>query len=220
MSFVMQQMRRVCSEYTDGTGGFLTHMESIESVADQYPSMSAERAKAFIEIVCKTIGEERGLAREQADLDRLVSDLAKQIPLGNLNHPDSTKINEILVRLVRSLNASVSALAQLNNIEGIRHGGPATWDTLAFHHGQMLLAFSDSLCAFLYEAHRRSVAKPSQPAYEDESEFNFVIDEEFPVTICNVEFRASEILWTLNQNAYGQRLSSWKVEIKTGERAG
>jgi hypothetical protein len=217
MPFVMQQMRRVCSEFADGTSGFLPHLDAVEDAAEKTPFTSAERAKALLEICCKTIAEERGLPRAKADLNDLVSDLIKQIPFAGLSHPDEKGIEEALTKLTRSVNASVGALAQLNNIEGVRHGGSANWETLAFHHGAMLLSLSDSLCAFLYEAHRRTLTKTPVPAFEDEAEFNVAFDEQHieergDIIIAGVPFRPSEILWTLNRSRYDQTVGSWQLE--------
>jgi len=209
MSFVMQQMRRVCTEFSDGTAGFLPHLDAVEHSAEIAPFTSAERAKALIEICCKTIAEERGLPQEKADLNDLVAILTKQIPFAGLNHPDEKSIEDALTKLMRSVNASIGALAQLNNIEGLRHGGSANWETLAFHHGAMLLSLSDALCAFLYEAHRRTVTREAKRAYEDEAEFNIYVDEQYDIEIEGVPFRASEILWTLNLDRYDLSLKGW-----------
>lgn len=138
----------------------------------------------------------------------------------SLNHPDEKSIEEALKKLVRSVNASVGALAQLNNIEGMRHGGSANWESLAFHQGAMLLSLSDALCAFLYEAHRRSLARDRKPAFEDAAEFNIYVDEMNPVEVDGVPFRASEILWTLNLTRYGEALARWQAEAAETEAAG
>lgn len=217
MAFVMQQMRRVCAEFADGTAGFVPHLQAVEDAAEKAPFTSAERAKALLEICCKTIAEERGLPRAKADLNDLVSDLIKQIPFAGLNHPDEKSIEESLTKLTRSVNASIGALAQLNNIEGLRHGGSANWETLAFHHGAMLLSLSDALCAFLYEAHRRTVRREPMRAYEDEAEFNVELDENHvaergEIVVVGVPFRPSEILWTLNRSRYDEALQAWQQE--------
>jgi hypothetical protein len=217
MTFVMQQMRRVCKAYTDGTSGFIPHLEAVEQTAENAPFMSAERAKALIEICCKTIAEERSLPREKADLNDLVSDLTRTIPFAGLNHPDEKSIEEALRKLVRSVNASVGALAQLNNIEGLRHGGSANWESLGFHHGAMLLSLADALCAFLYEAHRRSFVRDGKRAYEDEAEFNLYLDELHPVEVDGVLFRASEVLWSLNLARYDEALARWRIEAEADE---
>ena len=177
------------------------------------PFMSAERAKALLEICCKTIAEERGLPQEKADLNELVADLIKQIPFAGLKHPDEKSIEDALTKLMRSVNASIGALAQLNNIEGLRHGGSANWETLAFHHGAMLLGLSDALCAFLYEAHRRTVRREPTRAYEDEAEFNVFVDEKYDIVLEGVPFRASEVLWTLNPTRYDQSLADYRTEL-------
>jgi len=44
MPFIMQQMRRVCSEFADGTSGFLPHLDAVEDAAEKAPFASAERA--------------------------------------------------------------------------------------------------------------------------------------------------------------------------------
>ena len=209
-------MRRVCAVYADGTAGFFPHLEAVEDAAERAPFTSAERAKALLEICCKTIAEERGLARAKSDLNDLVSDLIKQIPFAGLNHPDEKGIEEALTKLTRSVNASIGALAQLNNIEGLRHGGSANWETLAFHHGAMLLSLSDALCAFLYEAHRRTVRREPVRAYEDDAEFNVALDENHidergEIVVVGVPFRPSEILWTLNRTRYDETLRTWQL---------
>ena len=224
MPFVMQQMRRVCEEFADGTAGFVPHLEAVEDAAEKAPFTSAERAKALLEICCKTIAEERGLPRAKADLNELVSVLIKQIPFAGLNHPDEKSIEKALTNLTRSVNASIGALAQLNNIEGLRHGGSANWETLAFHHGAMLLGLSDALCAFLYEAHRRTVRHEPARAYEDEAEFNIALDEQHveeqgEIVIVGVPFRPSEVLWSLNPSRYDEALETWKLENSEAEAA-
>ena len=98
------------------------------------------------------------------------------------NHPDAAKIHATITALLKGIDDTAVALADLSNIPNMRHGGSLDWGTLERQHAAMLGGLCDALVSFLFDvAWRRPAAGATAPEpdrYEDFSAFNAWLDDE------------------------------------------
>jgi hypothetical protein len=219
MPFVMVQMRDVLERYPDVGDGFRRDIEAIEANVEAHPHLGLGLARELLQSCCNTIERERGEAIDyDAPLPQRAKKLIDHIVLGFSGHPDQKAIEEHLRALVGSLNGAVRALSQLSNIPGLRHGGDAIWTGPARRHAMLLAGAIDSLSAFLFDSHRAEIlgAQKPRPSYEAEAEFNAEFDEIWPVEIADYHFNASEVLFSLDPDAYQAEVAGWKANRPAG----
>lgn len=130
-------------------------------------------------------------------------------------HPDAEKIGESIRQLLGSINGTISALARLSNIPGMRHGGSLDWRTLQRQHALMLGGLCDSLVSFLFDVawSRAQDAVVEPDRYDDFAAFNEWFDEEHEaVEVAGSVFRASLVLHRLDQTQYDAIRQEWTTE--------
>src|SRR5262249_21178516 len=187
-------------------------IEAIEANVESHPHLGLGLAREFLQSCCNTIERERG---DPIDHDKPLPVRAKKlidrIVLGFSGHPDQMAIEEQLTTLAGCLNGAVRALSQLSNIPGLRHGGDANWSTPARRHAILLAGAVDVLTAFLFESHRAEIVEVQkhEESYVTEADFNAEFDETWPVDFANYRFSASEILFTLDRDAYRAEVAAW-----------
>jgi hypothetical protein len=219
MPFVMVQMRDLLERYPDAGDGFRRDIEAIEANVEAHPHLGLGLARELLQSCCNTIERERGeLIDYDAPLPQRAKKLIDHIVLGFSGHPDQGTIEEHLRALVGSLNGAVRALSQLSNIPGLRHGGDANWSGPSRRHAMLLAGAVDSLSAFLFDSHRAEIlgAEKPEPGYEAEWEFNADFDEAWPVEFADYRFNASEVLFTLDPDAYRAEVVGWKANRPSG----
>ena len=103
-------------------------------------------------------------------------DVIEALDFSVADHPEAAKINTTIAALLKGIDDTAVALAQLSNIPNMRHGGSLDWGTLERQHAVMLGGLCDTLVSFLFDVawSRRSIEAPEpEPArYEDFVEFN------------------------------------------------
>ncbi len=222
MPFVMVQMRDVLERYPDAGDGFRRDVEAIEANVEAHPHLGLGLARELLQSCCNTIERERGeIIDYEAPLPQRAKKLIDHIVLGFSGHPDQKAIEEHLRALVGSLNGAVRALSQLSNIPGLRHGGDANWSGPTRRHAMLLAGAVDALSAFLFDSHRAEILGAHKPevGYEAEAEFNAEFDEAWPVEFADYRFDASEVLFTLDHDAYLTEVAAWKSVQKTEKGA-
>lgn len=214
----MQQMRAVIERFPDTGDGFRRELEAIETNVETNPHICLGLARGLLESCCNTIQTERGEPVQKGsgradDLPQRAKRLIDRIVLGFDGHPEQAVIEGHLTALAGSLNGAVRALSQLSNVPGLRHGGVAAWSSATKRHAALLAAAVDALSAFLFECHREELSKAGHAVsrYEDETDFNTAIDEEWPVEIASYRYNASEVLFYLDPDAYKSELAGWKA---------
>jgi hypothetical protein len=133
------------------------------------------------------------------------------------DHPDGAKINATVAALLKGIDDTAVALAQLSNIPNMRHGGSLDWGTLERQHAAMLGGLCDTLVSFLFDvAWSRPPAQATEPEparYEDFEVFNTWLDDEHGnIEIAGSAFPASKILYMLDAIAYDNARQDWEAE--------
>lgn len=111
-------------------------------------------AKEFLETLCKTILNERGVAVPKNEdfpglVNRTVESLSV-VPKGIAAQPQSEKT---IIRLLGNLGAIAHQLAEMRNQSGTGHGKSADHVGLQKRHARLAAGAAETLAVFLYECH-------------------------------------------------------------------
>lgn len=121
-------------------------------------------AKEFIETICRTILEERGIdLPKDDDLPGLVRLTVKSLPVVPDGIDDPTKWEGRIARLINNLASIGQILAELRNAFGTGHGKAAGHRGLEDHHAQLLVRMTTSVGVFLYQVHDRNPSPGRRP---------------------------------------------------------
>ena len=193
-----------------------TQVLAIETNIEVRPDQCVAEARTLLEAVARTLCAEMGLTHvNDHDYPQQMRAIIKAVDLRLDGHPRADGIKTALQKLVGGLNGAMSAIAELSDIEGLRHGPHLDWPKLDRRHATMLGGFCDTLVAFVIEA--ASAQQPSveidEPTFESASEFNDWIDEEHePVRILEGIFSPSLVLFTLDRQQYDAALAGWQPD--------
>jgi hypothetical protein len=132
-------------------------------------------------------------------------------------HPEAAKINMTIAALLKGIDDTTVALAQLSNIPNMRHGGSLDWGTLDRQHAVMLGGLCDSLVSFLFDAAwSRAPAQAAEPEpgrYEDFDAFNTSLDHDYgDIEVAGSTFLPSKVLYLLDATKYEAARLVWEVE--------
>jgi hypothetical protein len=196
-------------------------IHEIESNLQSDPGVVFDHAKALIETTCKTLLKERGY---QADENWKVQRLAEytlnvvvQIPDG---HPDPTEAKDRILKTLASLIGVVQGLGALRNLEGeIGHGKEADRVPLTSCHAEFAARAADAVVKFLTESHLGTNDKEHDVlAYSANPPFNeFIDDQHGPIVILAGAYRASEVLYEMDPQAYQDALKVYFQETAEDE---
>ena len=133
----------------------ITRMEAALSNDD--PALVIGSAKDFIETICKTILEERGIGiPSNDDLPGLVRLTVRNLPIVPESIEDRARWEGVIEQLVNNLSSLGRSLAELRNAFGTGHGRQAGHMGLETHHAQLAVRTATAAGLFLYEVHERN----------------------------------------------------------------
>jgi hypothetical protein len=168
----------------------------------------------LLEAVARTLCDEMGLVHVNGrDFPQQMRAIIDALDLRLDGHPRASDIKTALQKLFGGLSGAVSAISELSNIEGLRHGPHLDWPKLERRHAAMLGGFCDTLVAFVIEA-ASPVKQPTvgndETSFEAATEFNDWLDEECgPIKILQGVFSPSLVLFTLDRQQYDNALAGW-----------
>jgi hypothetical protein len=127
----------------------------IQGAIEKDPELAIGTAKEFLESVCGTILEERGIPVEKGmDLPALVKltiSQLKVLPEGISQVPHAEKTVKVLLGNLASIGHH---MAELRNAYGTGHGKTTEHVGLGKHHAQLAVGAAATLAGFLFECHR------------------------------------------------------------------
>lgn len=217
MPYTLQLLRALIADHPDRAGRLQVHVEALEATIIGEPDRCLERVRALFEATFHSIAPHLGLSVSAGgDFPTQNSRIIKALDFALDGHPDSERIAEAIRRLVGSVNGTISALAELSNIPGMRHGGSLDWGTLQRHHALMLGGLCDTLVSFLFDVAWSRTAEAELPVaetYGDFADFDSYLDDEHEtVVVAGATFEPSRILFTLDRTAYDAARQDWKAE--------
>ncbi len=193
-----------------------THVLAIETNIEARPDQCVAEARTLLEAVARTLCDEMSLTHVNGrDFPQQIRAIIDALDMRLDGHPRATDIKTTLQKLFGGLSGAVSALSELSNIEGLRHGPHFDWPKLERRHAAMLGGFCDTLVAFVIEAAcaQRPVVKIDEAPFEAAPDFNDWLDEEHgPVAILDGVYQPSQILFILDRQQYDSTLATWQPD--------
>jgi hypothetical protein len=217
MAIRLQMLHALMEAHPDKTERLRPHVEALEAGIVAEPNMCLSRVRTLFEAVHQTIAPILGVDLSGAEqFPRRNALIINALDFSLKGHPNADRINETIKRLLRSINGTASALAELSNIPNMRHLGSLDWPTLERHHALMLGGLCDAFVSFLFEVawSRQPKAPPVElPRYEDFASFNAYLDEEHDIVeIAGSKFLPSRVLFQLDRTQYDLAEQEWTQE--------
>jgi len=214
VAYQLQQLRAVMVSRPDWQARLSTHVLAIETNIEARPDQCVAEARTLLEAVARTLCDEMNLTHVNGrDFPQQMRAIIDALDMRLDGHPRSTDIKTALQKLFGGLSGAVSAISELSNIEGLRHGPHLDWPKLERRHAAMLGGFCDTLVAFVIEAAcaQLPVAQIDDAPFEAAPDFNDWLDEEHgPVAILDGVYQPSQILFVLDREQYDSALAAWQ----------
>ena len=189
----------------------LAHIEkqvsTIETAVVAEPGLAFDLARTLVESTCRTVLGERAIAYAEADdLPKLFRAATQHLPFLPPTASDAAEVRRSLQQTLAGLSTALQGICERRNRCGFASHGDGK-PRPAMEAVQALLAAeaADAGVGFLHRVHRqdRMPAGPPTPRFADNDAFNDALDDEIgPLRIREVEFRASEVLWTMEPETY------------------
>ena len=146
-----RELARTLGEYV------FQQVRRMEAAISNEPDLAIGTAKEFIETICRTILQERGIGiPDDDDFPVLVRLTVNSLPLVPAGIDDPARWEGTIVRLVNNLSSLGRSLAELRNAFGTGHGRPAGHIGLDTHHARLAVRMATTVGVFLYEVHERN----------------------------------------------------------------
>ena len=146
-----RELARTLGEYV------FQQVRRMEASIPNDPDLAIGTAKDFIETICRTILQERGIViPDNDDFPVLVRLTVNSLPVVPAGIDDPARWGETVVRLVNNLSSLGRSLAELRNAFGTGHGRPAGHVGLDTHHARLAVRMATAVGVFLYEVHERN----------------------------------------------------------------
>jgi hypothetical protein len=202
----------------DRTGGAIQirqEVEAIEGAIHDQPAFVFDLAKALVETICKTILKDLGVDHDNNfDAPELLKETMTQLCLSPSGHESHSNVTKSIKKTVNGLMATVYGLCELRNREGMAsHGREAFSSNLEPMHAILAASAADAVSSFLWNVHKSysPTEQPERLSYGDNPVFDEWVDQnhEPPVTIFELPFQHSEILFRLDIQAYSEMLNDF-----------
>jgi hypothetical protein len=213
--FTMLGARRAMA---DGLLHIEKHIKAIEQAVNENPGLAFDLARTVVETTCRTILTERKISFEvDDDLPSLFKTVTRNLPLLPLAASGEAAARKSLAQTLSGLHTALQGMCRLRNAYGFASHG-AEGPRPAMETVQALLAAqaADAIVGFLYRVHRQERAGPRflRLSYDDHEVFNAYVDEANEVVrVFDLEYRPSEVLFGIDQEAYRDLLSSFDPEV-------
>ena len=201
--------------------GGLYHTEEqikgIERAVIENPGLAFDLAKTLVESACKTILTERTITfNSDDDLSKLFRIVTTNLPLLPIAASGEIAARRSLAQTLSGLHTAMLGVAELRNAYGFAsHGSAGPRPVMAALQAMLAAHAADAIVGFLYLVHREGLATHDDAplVYEDSDDFNDYVDEaNEPVRIFDLEYRPSEVLFRVDQEAYRDLRSGYEPE--------
>jgi hypothetical protein len=199
------------------------HVDALELSIESQPAFCLQNVRTLFEAAHLTIAPRLGVEfGKSVSFPGRMRGVIQALDFSISDHPEAAKINTTISALLRGIDDTAIALAQLSNIPNMRHGGSLDWGTLGRQHAIMLGGLCDALVSFLFDvAWSRATAQvvePKSSRYEDYEEFNASFDDEYgDIEIAGATFLPSKVLYVLDFTQYEAARLEWEAEQVTSD---
>ena len=182
-------------------------VKGIEQAVVENPSLVFDLAKTLIESTCRAVLRERFVAYAATDdLPKLFKSATQNLPFLPATASEASEVRRSLQQTLSGLSTAIQGICELRNQCGFASHGSASSRPI-MEKVQALLAAeaADTIIGCLHRVHhqdRTSLPGP-RASFNDNFAFNESLDETCgPLRIFGVEFRPSEVLFTLEPDTY------------------
>ena len=202
------------------TGG-LSHIKeqtkAIERAVMENPGLAFDLAKTLVESTCKTILIERKISFDSDDdLPKLFRTVTTHLPLLPVSASSEAEARKSLAQTLNGLHTALQGVCALRNAYGFAsHGSEGPRPVMESVQALLAAQAADTIVGFLHRVHRqeRATLPGVRLEYDDNTAFNEYVDEANEVVrIFNLEYRPSEVLFSVDQEAYRDLLGSFEPE--------
>ena len=209
--------------------GGLLHIEeqvkALELAVVENTGLAFDLAKTLIESACRTIIIERGNTFDKDDdLPKLFKAVSLMVPFLPVALAPDAAARKSLQQTLNGLNTAVQGVCELRNAFGfVSHGSEGPRLPMEGIQALLVAQAADAIIGFLYRVHRQDLTRPRTVSldYVDNPDFNDWIDDQVdPIQILGLPpYRASEVLFNVDREAYRDLLAQYKAENETDEEA-
>ena len=205
----------------DAIAGGLTHIEeqvkSIERAVVENPGLAFDLAKTVVESACKTILSERKISfGSDEDLPKLFKTVTLNLPLLPVAASGEAEARKSLVQTLSGLHTALQGVSELRNAYGFAsHGSDAPRPAMESAQALLVAQAADAIIGFLHRVHHqdRAIVAVVRLEYDGNSAFNTYVDEANDVVrIFDLGYRPSEVLYSVDKEAYRDLLSRFEPE--------
>jgi hypothetical protein len=218
MAYTLQMLRALMQEHPDRAERLAVHVEALERSIESQPAFCLQNVRTLFEAAHATIAPQLGVAfGRSSGFPGRMRGVIEALDFSIADHPEAARINTTIAALLKGVDDTAVALADLSNIPNMRHGGSLDWGTLERQHAAMLGGLCDALVSFLFDvAWRRPQSngvEPEPDRYEDFTAFNTALDDDHPtIEIAGSLFLPSKILYLLDPTQYEAAPLDWQAQ--------
>lgn len=214
IEFTMYSAR---SAMTGGLSHIEEHIKALERAVVENSGLAFDLAKTVIESACRTILSERNILFDSDDdLPKLFKLVTTNLPLLPVAVSSEAEARKSLARTLSGLHTALQGVCELRNAYGFAsHGVEGPRPLMESVQALLAAQAADTIIGFLHRMHLqdRAAFPGARLEYEDSAAFNeFVDDSNSLVQIFNLEYRASEVLFSIDREAYRDKLADFESE--------
>lgn len=199
-------------------------VEAIELALVDNAGLAFDLARTLLESVCRTIMTERKITFDKDDkLPKLLKSVTQILPFLPIAMAADAAARKSLGQTLTGLSTAIQGVCELRNAFGFAsHGGDGSRPAMEGVQALFAAQAADAIVGFLYGVHRQDLLrqKSSQPKYDDNPSFNEWIDEQNdPIRISGLEYKPSEVLFSVDLQAYRDLVTNYEADAETEENA-
>ena len=189
---------------------------ALENAIPTDPGLAIDFTKALVETVCITILKDRGYEPQKDDMPGLLKETLKKLQMVSDGCNDAARISDGLKKTVNGLTTVIQGLCELRNNQGFASHGKDGYALQSLEVVQVHLAAraADAVVNFLFKTHKKySISNVStRLIYKDNQSFNDYVDNSNSVTIFDLNYSPSEVLYQVDIEAYRELLTEYAIQ--------
>lgn len=207
---------------TAGMSHIEVQIKAIERAVIENPGLAFDLAKTVVESACKTILSERKIEFESnSDLPKLFKTVTLNLPMLPVAASSEAEARKSLAQTLNGLHTALQGVCELRNAYGFAaHGSEGPRPMMESVQALLAAQAADAIVGFLHRIHRqdRATLPGVRLQYKDNANFNeYVDDTNAIVKIFALEYQPSEVLFSIDQEAYRDLLADFAPDVATPE---
>jgi hypothetical protein len=210
-AFVMRGARAAIAQ---GLAHVEEQVTALERAVVENPGLAFDLAKTLVESACRTILTERQQSyASDDDLPKLFKTVTTFLPLSPSSASSNSGGHKSLKQTLNGLHTALQGVCELRNEFGFAsHGSDGSRPRMQSIQAMLAAQAADSIVGFLHATHQqdRAVQRTTPLRFQDHADFNDYIDDAHGrIQIFELNFRASEVLFRVDHEAYRDALASF-----------